>query len=91
MSREYFARGKGNILSGGFYRFLKNTPWTWTVIRRGRSLRTLAEGLHGPLKCGARFVYYWFRFPTGWPVSGHAYVEQADGTLRCEDCGAVSE
>lgn len=43
------------------------------------------------LKCAARFVYYWFRFPTGWPVSGHAYVEQADGRLVCRDCGAVSE
>ena len=45
----------------------------------------------GALKCAARFVWYWFRFPTGWPVSGHEYVEQADGRLVCEDCGAVSE
>lgn len=45
----------------------------------------------GILKCAARFVWYWFRFPTGWPVSGHEYVEQADGSLRCQDCGRVSE
>ena len=46
--------------------------------------------LHGA-KCFARFVYYWFRFPTGWPVSGHDYEEQPDGRLVCRDCGAVSE
>lgn len=45
----------------------------------------------GALKCAARFVWYWFRFPTGWPVSGHEYVEQADGRLVCLDCGRVSE
>ena len=51
------------------------------------------SGIRGisALKCAARFVYYWFLFPTGWPVSGHEYVEQADGRLVCRDCGRVSE
>ena len=43
-----------------------------------------------PLRCVLRTVYYWFRFPTGYPVSGHAYAEQPGGELRCEDCGAAS-
>ena len=41
-------------------------------------------------KCVARAVCYWFRFPTGWPVSGHAYAEQPDGSLVCQDCGEIS-
>jgi hypothetical protein len=43
------------------------------------------------LCCILRTVYYWFRFPTGWYVSGHEYEEQADGRLVCRDCGRVSE
>jgi len=44
-----------------------------------------------PLRCVLRTVYYWFRFPTGWPVSGHEYVERDDGRLVCRDCGKVSD
>jgi len=45
MSREYFTREKGNILSSGFYAFLRDNPWTWATVRRGRSLRVLLGGL----------------------------------------------
>jgi len=44
-----------------------------------------------PFRCIFRTVYYWFRFPTGWCVSGHAFEEQPDGRLVCRDCGKVSD
>lgn len=45
----------------------------------------------GLIKCFVRTVYYWFRYPVGFYISGHDYIEQKDGSLRCKDCGHVSK
>lgn len=42
--------------------------------------------LFGLLFCGLRFIFYWFRFPTGEYVSGHFYEEQQDGSFVCLTC-----
>jgi len=65
---------------------------SWIMgIREGKM--TTMHNVHqfGFLRCMIRTVYYWFRFPTGWLVSGHDYEEQADRRLVCRDCGRVSE
>ena len=46
------------------------------------------------LYCLIRFIYYWFRYPFGYYISGHEF-EIIDDTkpitfLRCKDCGYMS-
>ena len=43
-----------------------------------------------PWMCWIRFIYYWFRYSTGYHVSGHDFEEQENGDLVCRDCGEVS-
>ena len=43
------------------------------------------------IKCILRSIYYWFKYPNGYRVSGHRYVITIDdyGPLKCKDCGYV--
>lgn len=43
------------------------------------------------LSCFARFLYYWFRYPCGYHLSGHNFVtdKKDELTLICEDCGYI--
>jgi hypothetical protein len=43
------------------------------------------------IKCLLRFIYYWFKYPTGYHISGHEFVEQDGGILKCRDCGYISK
>ncbi len=45
----------------------------------------------GFLNCFGRFIFYWFRYPTGYHISGHEFIEQENGTLKCLDCGYISK
>jgi len=36
-------------------------------------------------------VYLWFKYPTGYSISGHDYVEQDNGELVCSRCGYISK
>jgi len=42
------------------------------------------------LICWMVEAWYFVRYPTGLPISGHDY-EEKDGRLVCRDCGKVSD
>jgi len=43
------------------------------------------------IKCLVRFIYYWFKYPTGAYISGHNFIEIEDNVLECKDCGYISK